>query len=156
MTAVECNVGKAQCHKRPITTALLCQFTILLPTAPVEVQLAWGPIVISVWLLLCLGEIVLTSIFDPLRHLTMGAVPIYFPQSTTPSATVRFHQSEMDPARLGAVVSMACVCLKVPLSVGPVPTQLAALRLGMVSPEPPPPHLLAGMGPRWSGQRWWW
>ncbi len=52
---------------------------MLLPTGPVEVQLAWGPIVIGVWVLLRLGEIVPTSIFDPLRHMTTGAVLIYFP-----------------------------------------------------------------------------
>ncbi len=45
LTVVKCNVGKAQHRKGPITMALLCQFVILLPTAPFEVQLAWGPIV---------------------------------------------------------------------------------------------------------------
>ncbi len=127
LTVVERNVGKAQHRKQPITTALLCQFAILLTTAPVEVQLAWGPIVIGVWLLLHLGEIVPTSIFDPLRHLTTGAVSIYFPRSATPLATGQLRQSKMDPAGWGAVVSMACVCLKVPPSVCPVHTLLATL-----------------------------
>ncbi len=93
--------------------------------------------VIGVWLLLRLGEIVPTSIFDLLRHLTTGAVSIYFPRSATPSATVRLRQSKMYPARWGAVVLMAFICLKVPPSVCLVHTLLVTLRLGMLPPDTP-------------------
>ncbi len=47
----------------------------------------------------------------------------------------------------GAVVSMACICLKVPPSVCPVHTLLASLQLGMLPPDTP----LAGMGSWWPG-----
>ncbi len=42
LTAIECNMGKAQQCKRPIMTVLLCQFLTFLPVAPAEVQVAWG------------------------------------------------------------------------------------------------------------------
>ncbi len=42
LRAIKWDIGKAQHHKCPVTTLLLCQFACLLPTAPAEVRMAWG------------------------------------------------------------------------------------------------------------------
>ncbi len=97
----------------PSHTMLLCQFVCLLPTAPVEVHVAWGPIVIRVWFLLWLGEIVSTTTFDPCRQLTVGSASINFGQ-VAPFETIKLHRSKTDPSGRGATLSVVCVCSKVP------------------------------------------
>ncbi len=99
--------------------------------------MAWGPIVVGVWLLLHLGEIVPTVTFDLLRQLTAGAVTIHFAHIPAFSVTVRLRHSKTDLAGRGTTLTAACVCQKVPPSVCPVHILLATMRVGMAPSEAP-------------------
>ncbi len=144
--AIEWDIGKAQHRKCTVTTMLLCQFVHLFPTAPAEVHMAWGQIVIDMWFLLCLGKIIPMATFDPHRQLTVGSASINLGQ-TGPLTMINFLYSKGNPAGRGVTLSVVCICLKVPVASCPMHSPLATLQLGPAPAEAP--CSLDPVGPWW-------